>query len=97
MLHIINCNKVKNTIYDLKVRIMAEGIATYSNRGYDGFKNEFAVQIRNIQSLNAYSPEQSYVIVDRGFYLQVWHKNTSGDRDRLVLEVFDIADQTPNF
>ena len=97
MIHIIKCDKVKRTVYDLKVRLMADQIATYSHGGYNGFKREFAAQVKNIQSLNAYSPEQSYVIVDRGFYLQVWHKNTSGDHERLVLEVFDIADQSPNF
>ena len=92
MIKTIKCNKVKPTIYDLKVRIMVDGIATNSD-GYKEFKRQFELKIGEIQLLNGYSPKQAYVIVDKEFYLQVWHKNTKGEHDRLIIEVFDIAYQ----
>jgi len=93
MIKIIKRSEVKPTIYDLKVRIMVEGIETACN-GYADFKAQFAEKIKQIQQLNSFSCEQSYRLIDKGFYLQVWHRNTQGKNDRLILEVFDIAQQS---
>ena len=92
MIKIVKHRKVRPSLYDLHMAIMVENIATVCN-GYADFKAQFAEKIKKIPLLNSYSCEQSYRLIDKGFYLQVWHRNTQGKNDRLILEVMDIVPQ----
>lgn len=76
----------RNTMYDLKVRMMVSRIVTQVETIED-FEEKFNTDIRLIPSMSAYSPAHTYLLTRDDNTIKVWHKNTNGIKDRLLFAV----------
>ena len=82
-------------MYDLKVRQAVEQIIRIGHSTtLLEFKAEFWEKLKLIPQMSAYSCEHSYVLLRKEFYLQVCHRNVKGERDRVLLDVFSIKEES---
>jgi len=81
----------RHNMYDLRVRMMVDAIIKEHNT-LDEFKQQFFERIQLIPQMSAYAPAFCYVLLRKEFYMQVWHRNVSGKKDRLLFDVFSVTD-----
>ena len=79
-------NSHRNTMYDLKVRMMVRSIVSRIE-SLDEFEQNFNDEIRLIPNMSAYSPYTSYRLARISPIIKVWHRNTNGKNDRLLFTI----------
>lgn len=86
----------RSTICELHVSRIARELAGCC-RSLDDLCCNFTMEVQNIPVVNHVPCAQWYKLVRVSPTLaQVWHRNSQGDLDRLVLEITDDGNPTPD-